>query len=92
VGQRLRVSKIVGGDKFDSRIVKPGSNYIPPDPAEAVDSHFDWHVREFSFEACIQFNFINAWFVAGFANLRLSSCRAESILGECGSTSEFVLR
>ncbi len=43
VSQCLCVSKVVGCNELDSRVLQAGPKHISPDTAEAVDSHFDWH-------------------------------------------------
>ena len=39
--QRLRISKIVGGDKFDIGMIQAGTDHIASDAAEAVDAYFN---------------------------------------------------
>ena len=53
VRQRLGICEIVCRNKFDFGIVQSGADYISPDTAEAVDSHFNCHVGEVLLWSCL---------------------------------------
>ena len=43
VGERCRVSEVIGGYELDVGIVKSSTDNIPPDTAEAVNSYSGCH-------------------------------------------------
>jgi hypothetical protein len=43
VGQSLGVREVVCRDPLDIRVVQTGAQDVAPDPAETVDSDFNWH-------------------------------------------------